>query len=481
MFPSITSIATRHSLRKLFVVTEVSLGLLLCLLGINQAVAHSNAPMFPDGLGSIAGVVRNEQGDPLAGIRLILQQQGQFPSVTRIVTTTTTGVYTMPVLPLGIYKLQAFDPSGVYGTLYYGQEPSVAGAKEIPVAGNQVTNINFTLAPAAQVTGHVTILNEVTATNGNVTVYAQVDDAWAFVDSSPITRTGAYTIEHLPPGTFRFCASTTLDTYPFDGCYGGATPATATDVTVAPGETLANLVIVIGENQYNGSIIGTVTANGTPLTGIKVMLYRSHYPYSGVSLLTYALTDASGHYTLGGLPDGTYYLHFSDSNGVYAGIYYASQLIVDRAQPLRLENSTTLVNVNQALKQAGSIEGTVLTGSGQPLAHAKVLPFYNDYGWVALFTHAYPTSYPDLSSTTDDTGHYRLRQLWPGTYRICVQGLGPYRECYGAEESLPGQSDVDKAQDIVVQAGAAIAGIDLRVGPDHVIYLPLALQSSAKQ
>lgn len=484
MFPStapkITSITTvaMTLLCRFFLVTGLSLGLLLGLLSLNQVVANTEDQTSPDGLGSITGMVRNEQGTPLTGIRLLLQKDPYF-TVARIVTTTATGAYTIPVLTTGIYRLQAVDPHATYGSLYYPQETTFTGGHEIPVAGNQVTNRNFTLALAAQVTGRVTILNEVTATSGRVLVYDQVDEAWALVTSSEITHTGSYTVDHLPPGTFRFCAFTAIDMDQFDGCYGGATPQTATDVTVTAGTTLTDLTIVIGENQFNGVITGTVTENGTPLAGIKTTVYRSSPWSPAFYTLTYALADASGQYTIGGLAEGNYELGFSDPSGVYASIYYKNQISLELAHPITVKKGSVVTGVNVALQRAGMIRGTAHTGTGQPAAHAPIYLYYyyaEDRYWVPLFTIYFPDPYPDLELYTNDDGGYIIGRLWPGRYRLCI-AVNSYSECYGSTTFTYGSyPDFMAATDIIVQAGAIATGIDLVVGPDEFVYLPLVAQ-----
>src|SRR5205823_3322173 len=88
--------------------------------------------------------------------------------------------------------------------------------------------------------------------------------------------------------------------------------AVATPITLASGDERtgidASLVIT--------SISGTVTnASGTPLAGIQV---DSQGDCGGNG----TLTDAAGHYTIGGLRPCTYRVSFQDPHAVYSGQWW---------------------------------------------------------------------------------------------------------------------------------------------------------------
>jgi len=463
------TVANVRLLRSLAVVGVVWSVLLLCYLGITVANAHPDEATTPDALGSISGVVRDQQGAPLAGIRLAIYRT-YFSEPARVVTTTALGEYKAPFLPAGLYRLQATDSSRIYGPIYYPQAATWNGATDVPVAGNQISGIDFTLAPAAYITGTTTILTETAATGGYVTLYTKVDDKvndfWDSVSSSSITTTGVYTIGPISPGVFRICATTYFGTDFFVGCYGGGiTPNAAADLPVAAGETKGNINIPTGVEQFNGAITGTVTANGAPLAGIRVALSL----YSGASPLVYGLTDASGSYTLGGLSDGYYYVEFADPAQIYATAYYKDQRSFDRAEGISILESAIVSNVNATLVQSGAISGTIRLNTGQPAAHAQLQLYYrqNRYGYEG-WAPFYPINY------TDEDGNFTLRSLWPDTYRLCVYGTPfGYSECYG---SVSYYSELSDAQDLVVQPGGLISGVNMILGPDALLYLPIIAQ-----
>lgn len=462
-----TSVAVaKVRLLRLLVVVGVVLGVLLfCFLGINAASASTDDEATPNALGSITGVVRDQQGAPLAGIKLSLyrSEYGSYP--VRVVTTTVTGEYKASFLPTGLYRLQASDAGKTYGPVYYQQSSTLTGATVVPIAGNHVGAIDFALAPAAYLTGTATILTETVATGGYVTLYAKVDKFWEFVSSNTITSTGVYTIGPLPPGVFRICATTYAGIDSFMGCYGGGVaPADAADITLAAGEIKTNVDIATGVEQYNGAITGTVTTNGAPLAGIRVALSF----YNGASSLVYTLTNASGGYTLGGLSDGYYYVEFADPAENYTTAYHKNQRTPERAEAVMIMNSTVISNVDAVLFQAGTISGTIRLSNGQSVANAQLQLYYkqNRFGfdeWIPLYRSSY----------TDKDGRFALRLLWPDTYRLCVYGSLGYGECYGSSSYY---GDITGAQDLVVQPGSVISDVNMILGPDFLLYLPVIAQ-----
>ena len=95
MYPHRTSVSLSA-----YLALTVALSL-LALLWLTQSVPTVHAQDQPEALGSLSGVMRNEQGEPLPNITVRLERYTS-PGDNRSVTTDGEGVYRfLSVLPGG--------------------------------------------------------------------------------------------------------------------------------------------------------------------------------------------------------------------------------------------------------------------------------------------------------------------------------------------------------------------------------------------
>lgn len=74
-------------------------------------------------------------------------------------------------------------------------------------------------------------------------------------------------------------------------------------------------------------------------------------------------------------------------------------------------------------------------------------------------------------TATNEQGRYQLVDLAPGYYRLSFQDLTT-----GITEYYGSATDLAQANDILVESGVVITGIDMVLGPDVLIYAPLLMQ-----
>lgn len=439
-----------------------------------EAGAAGNA-VEPEALGTISGVVVNEANQPISGTKITLYRnlEGYGWSSIRTAETDAAGAYTLPALRAGIYRLHYRDPQRRYAQEYYNNAATLYGATDVTVAGRDVTGIAVTLAPAATISGVVSILAMLAPDYGYVLLYTQIGSDWQPVTTTTIlTPTGAYQFGELISGSYRICAYAYLgvDIYQdsFFGCYGGTTVENARTIQLATGETQVNIDLSLGEGQYDGEIAGMVTAEGTPLAGIKVSLYSYYvppYPDPNYLPLVYTYTNEMGVYQLGGLQAGVYLVKFSHPAGDYTTRYYQDQRRPEFATYISLADNVTIRNINGNLARAGSISGRLRYTGGQLPAST-----YADLYW---FTGEYWEWQPQLLQP-DSAGNYTLKGLEPGLYRVCVPFniyLGfpypyiwySYPNCYGTDRFS--SLNYENATDVAVVAGATASGIDFTLGP----------------
>src|SRR5262245_26635071 len=155
----------------------------------------------------------------------------------------------------------------------------------------------------------------------------------------------------------------------------------------------------------SGSISGTVTASGgTPLKNVEVDAYTTYGDRGG-----YALTDASGNYTINGLIAGPYLLQFKPGSGENAAEWYDNQPGPVTATPVTVSTGATTSGINAQLEAGARFSGQV-TGAGiGPLQSTQVI-VYDSQGQYAA------------SAYTDAAGNYTTSPGLPsGSYRLYIK------------------------------------------------------------
>ena len=264
---------------------------------------------------------------------------------TRTTTTDATGKYTIANVPPGSYQVTA-SKSG-----YYSASLTVT----VVSGGSAVANLSLSEIPGT-ITGTVT-----SARYGSAIAGAIVTDG---TRTTTTDAAGKYIITNVPPGTYQVVASKS-------GYYSSSLTATVLSGTAS----VANFSL----SQIPGSITGSVTSakDGSAVAGATVS--------DGTRAAT---TDATGQYTIGNVPPGTYQVTASKSG------YYGSSL------------TATVVSGGNAVANfplsevPGVITGMVTSAKdGSPVAGATVTD-------------------GTRTVSTDATGAYTIGSVPPGSYQV---------------------------------------------------------------
>ena len=253
----------------------------------------------------------------------------------------------------------------------------------------------------------------------DVQVTASGSNGYGFADTN---ASGVYTITHLLPGSYILSfdppsGSNLLGGYRsgtgpnyYSATYGGAVAVTITN---------ANLTGK-GINLPNGfRISGKVTkVDGT--TAIQDVQVDVDGPNGSDS----TVTNASGNYTVSGLPAGSYTVTFSAPYGTnyQSGCYWTGSA-TNRFSPNCASTTAVVIlsadrtGINVRLPLGFTISGYVKNRSGAAIANAFVS------------TDATASSAIDYDSAlTDAAGRYVIKGVTPGTYQIDV--AAPYGTMY---------------------------------------------------
>jgi M6 family metalloprotease-like protein len=394
--------------------------------------------------GTISGKVTNASGTPIAGAQLSTNLSDGCCG-SGYTTSAADGTYAINGLRPGSYRVQASasacaispPPAGTcvaYPTQYYNGTYISGEATLVPVASAGTTpGINFGLAPGATISGRVT--NASSTPIAGASVYASGDISRYTTTAAD----GTYTINGLPPGSYRLRASAPgYAARYYNGVYDFEA---ATLLTVARSGSRSGINFALAPS---GTITGTVT-NLVPagLTGAQVRAERTVCCYSG-----YTTTSAGGAYTMTDLPPGAYRV-FADASG-YAGEYFNDTYLSSAATAVPIVIGGTATSINFALAPGAHISGTVTDGVN-PLAGAFVSATRDGGGGF-------------FGASTDGAGVYHFNGLPPGSYRITAEKSGFGREFYHDRYNFA------IADLVPVAVGGSVAGINLAlaaISPDH--------------
>jgi hypothetical protein len=331
------------------------------------------------------------------------------------------GLFTLPAVPPGTYFVksngqsssglinQVWKPgNGVTGITCGGScNPSELGTA-IVLTSTSVTNIDFVLAPGGSITGQVTSTTSGLPISGvSVQVY-DVNNPNSQLSSIATDGSGNYTLGGLATGSYYVRAQGTgnfigevYNNVTCSNCNLSSAGGTAIPVTAGSVATGINFSLASG-----GTITGTVVnSNGnTPLQGISVQLSTATNNNAGS-----IQTNASGVFTIAGLPAGTYYAKTTNSQGFIDKIF---DNIVCQTCFSSSANGTPIVLAVGETKQANFSLTLGRRVSGRVTDSATNAPISGIS--VGLFNNA---GQQLTSATTNDAGNYTTQTGVPdGTY-----------------------------------------------------------------
>lgn len=270
--------------------------------------------------GSISGVVTDGDGNPISEV-CVNAFDPSF-SFSGFGFTDSAGSYKVGGLGSGNHKLEFSDcdSPATHVPEWSGDQHDFAAALPVAVTqGADTPGIDVSLAVGGSVSG--TVNDGAGYPMPDICVDAY--DSPAFVTGSSFTRAdGKYTIGGLSGGThkvqFRDCDSPATHVREWSGDKSDFASADPVVVTQGSNTTGINASLIVG-----GSLSGVViTATGKPLQYVCVDAYTTPTVISGSGF-----TDASGHYSIGGLVSGQHRVFFRDCSfpASYASEWYTDK------------------------------------------------------------------------------------------------------------------------------------------------------------
>ncbi len=265
---------------------------------------------------------------------------------------------------------------------------------------------------------------------------------------------GFYTINNVPPGTYKIWAdameSGYVKTY-YDGV-NGPPAGIPLEVNQETSTSRINFSLVKG-----GVISGLARqgSSGQPIADLTIVAYNhlASIPDAETN------TRADGSYSLAGLLPGQYSVK-ADGKAEYASLYFDGKADRTQASLIAVNTNTPINNIDFTITAFGSVTGIITKADSSAVPLAGVL--VNVY----LFPSDLKKSVPVRQGITKQDGSYIINRLPPRSYKIVATPPNSYvKKIYGS--NLPGEPAIPVAVEegqvttdihFALEAGGTISG-----------------------
>lgn len=400
--------------------------------------------------GSIEGVVRGPDGQPIAGTEVEIARPSKDVREPWYafgeVTTDADGRYIIPSLRAGRYTLN-FRPPAASGAAreWWGDAVDAHSAATIDLEEYEHRVLDDArLQEGSRITG--AILGGVPYKSGYTAYFHRIEAIpggehevmEARLDTYRYTQTagwGPYTSPPLPAGTYLLSISPnpTPSKLLSEWWPGARTREEATRITLEEGEIRNG---VDTELARGGTISGSVRwEEGGPANGVDVQLHTRHVRSDGsIEWLSGPYrTVRNGKYSFDGLPPGTYTLHFSPDFFSSPGLldeWWENRASSAEAVPIDLGLSEDFVGDATMGRLRVAPDTPEITGS--PRVGATLEASEGTWSPAASFTYQWTADGAALTGATSRT--LRLTTAHLGK-RISVRVRGSYESYIPAEAS----------------------------------------------
>jgi hypothetical protein len=211
-----------------------------------------------------------------------------------------------------------------------------------------------------------------------------------------------------------------------------------------------------GTSSISGKVTEAAGAKG-PVENIDVTVLE---PSGEFAFAGSATTNAAGEYTVSGLEPGSYKVRFappSESTLNFLPQFWEDKATFAEATDLSIASGEVKTGIDAALREGGTIKGTVSNPDAQPVAEAYVSA-YSGSGEFEGFAG---------TAKTNAKGEYSVVGLASGSYKVVVYppaGLNLVPQFYANEPSFADATPVvvnveeTKHANVTLQVGGEISG-----------------------
>lgn len=403
--------------------------------------------------GTLSGkVVDADTKAPIANDCVQFRTIGPFGFYDRRACTDASGTFVLQNVPTGSVALRYADDSGTYPVRFSGGSYRDARATAVTVTDGQTTTVpTMRLTKGAVLTGIILNPDGTPAVSAFARPYFGRSSTLVDLQNGGMTDDhGEWAISGLPARTVTVGANKSGN--PFDRgdtietfAPGVEKHRDAALFTLAFGKTTdaGTVKLIVG-----GAVTGVVRdqRTGAPLSGVTVTLDGiSDARAGGGEDPLEATTDATGVYTVRGVPSGGYSPLAFDVYGTYGSRWLGGVSDPGAARKVRVQLGVT-ATADFALSSAVPVTGTITRG-GQPLVTNA----------ADVFAYSVPTGREIGTNGGIDHGHFSLDGLAAGTYKLAL------REFDGTSDRTTwyGGTDFASATPVTVGPTGAVVTWDL--------------------
>ena len=413
---------------------------------------------------SISGTVTDAEGHSITTQDICVSAYSDGGDSYGYATTDASGEYTIAGLSAGSYYVEFSDCGNSTRNdvaQYYGGDPYEQESTLVVLStGGAKTGVNAQLEAGTSISGHAyagagtgTPLDD-QCVEVDARSPSGPDDDYYYGYYGETNSSGAYAITHVAPIGGGYTVEFRDCNYPvkyvsqyFGGDYDPGTASTVTSTAGAPAEGIdAHL-------ETGGTITGTVTdSKGNAITsGVCAEAYLASDYYADYWEYSDELT-ATGGYTIGGLPTGSYDVYFYDCGSRND----VNQMLPN---PVSVTIGEATQGIDTSMQPATSISGHVYggAGTGTPLDDICVEVLNADGSPIEDYFYT-------SRVYTDTNGSYKIEHLEPsGRYVVefNTNTCSYNEESNGyATQYYDGVSELSQADILTPTLATPTAGID---------------------
>lgn len=372
--------------------------------------------------GSLSGVVRDDQSQPLAAVTVTAWSPNG--AVAGSAVSDGIGAYTISGLAPGTYVLSG-EGAGRPGR-FNGGSATLEGAAGISVpSGEDLTGVDLVLGPGGVLSGQVTDLDGDPVAGASVTGYSN----GGFM-SAPATTDldGRFLLDGVPVG--QVAVRVTHPEFTETWWPAADSRAGAQLLTVTDGSRTTDVDL---EVRRGARIVGVITSAGAPVAGATITAWKD-----GGATPIEAISAVDGTYAVTGLAPGVYRLEAGAAGAVSE--FFADALSAADASAVEISGPDTVGPLVFDLAPGSTIAGVVTGVGGLPEA-----------GVTVTATGQGVSSGAFASAVTGADGRFRLDGLGAGSFQVAYSKPGFVTEYHDNALSA------DRAAGVTItEAGTAV-------------------------
>jgi len=346
------------------------------LLAATVLVGTAGSPAVAASTSAVKGAVTLD-GKALSGVKVTLMwtDDGDYYIPIGTDTTDSKGVYSFN-------KVTSQSDYGFRVRLVDPQARAVTTERSVVLKPGSTVTRNVWMDKAGSLRGKVVRADGASPTTvrldldgPDVTIGVPDDLEYAYPTTVKPAADGTWVLKGLPAGDYEVKLHDTAKTYA-DQCYHNvkagldddeatscrpeATPtATTTTLTEGQNKTLSTETMSHVANRVTGTVTDT---SGNPLKGVSILPWRVGSDTTNGQEWD-AVTQASGNFKVGYLPDGQWQLEIAGENNVYAPEWYDDAVLRSGAATLPLSGGQLASGLTIQLKSNATITTTTAVGT----------------------------------------------------------------------------------------------------------------------